>query len=844
MTPLSRRHREDRSGVPSTTAEAPRRALSAIDLLVENLSDGVILLDNTGRVLDSNAAAERLFGGAVEPGVPVAELATRGTITTPDGTSVPSQQLPSARALRGEAVHGAELCLTRPDGSSAHLSVSASPVRVDDAPAVLLILNDISDRVRRDREAAAFRTLAQQLASAEQDLDAVYRTIVARIAEITGARVVRLMLYDGLARRLRLAAGHGLPESAPASYPLDDGGLEALSARTRLPVVVPNFLHTTADAVTEARPGSESAIVVPLSVHNELIGTLSYDLAEPHAFDDGEIAFLGTIATQSAIAIHNAAAYQQRNRERSFLHDIIDHLPALLVVFDVIHASAGEPPALDYRVTMLNSAAARHLPALLAARMAGPHGELPPIRRIARSPQARKLLSWLDDAVTSGEIVSAEEVPFDSFAAIGRDAPVRYWNGAIVPLRGPTGVVRELMLLATDVSEQVATRRRVEELVRIAGTRAAEIEATVSAMTDAVIVCDADGRIQLANRAALETFGVESISELQRLPQVHERVHPRHTSGEPVAPEERPLEIALAGETHQMDITLFHHTQGRDVHRRVNAAPVRDSGGQIIGAVSVETDITSLIEVDRLKDEFFSMAAHELRTPLTAIKGYTQILDKLMDRRAEVAERALRTIREQSDRMERLINELLDVARVQTGQLEFRYQDVELVALLRQLIAEIAPTAPQHTFHLQLDPPDAFFQGRWDRDRLTQVFANLLTNAVRYSPEGGEIDVMMEWSVAEAGAVSVSVSDPGIGIPPEQIPRLFARYSRVSDGRHFQTGGLGLGLYISKEIIDAHRGTIRVSSTPGHGSTFTVTLPTRSVPRKRPPARASRASTA
>jgi PAS domain S-box-containing protein len=830
---MERSDRTTRPNRPSTTELRERHRLVTMNLLAEDLSDGVVLLDAAGRVLDSNATAARLFGIPIPYDATIKELIGQAEITTPDGTPLPPERLPTTRALRGEAVRGAELALVHPNGSLVHVSISASPVQVGTGTGVLLILQDISDRVRRDREADAFRTLSQQLAGAEQDLDTVYRTVVTRIAAITNAESVRLLLYEPGKRRLRLVARHGATSALQAPLALDDPALEALAARSRLPVVVPDF-ESAAEPLFAARPAgstraSGSAIVLPLIAHNELVGTLAYELPTPHVFDDTELAFLTTLANQSASAIANATLLQQRSRERAFLREVIDHLPAVLVVFEVLR----EPDGFhDYRVTMLNNAAIQYLPKRLARRAAKNPDSLSYLRRFASDYRARQLLAWLDEAVSTQSLVSAEEVPFDGFAHRRATAPTRYWTGALVPLYDRAGTVSELILLGTDITDQVASRLRIEELVRIAGTRAAEMEATVSAMADAVTVCDASGSIQLANRAALDTYGVDSLGALQQFPTAHERIHLRHTSGEPVQPEERPLARALAGETLLTDVTLFHHGLGRDVHRRVNAAPVRDSGGQIIGAVAVETDITSLIEIDRLKDEFVSMAAHELRTPLTAIRGYVQLLEKQLAQPDAISSRALRTLREQSERMGRLINELLDVARMETGQLEFRFASLELIPLLQQLIAEVASTAPRHRIALVRHPADLAPTGRWDHDRLAQVFANLLTNAVKYSPDGGTITVLVNQSPVNDNDVVISISDEGLGIPPDQLPRLFARYSRGTDSRHLLQTGLGLGLYITKEIIDAHGGSIRVDSTPGHGTTFTVTLPLRRPTRR------------
>jgi signal transduction histidine kinase len=179
--------------------------------------------------------------------------------------------------------------------------------------------------------------------------------------------------------------------------------------------------------------------------------------------------------------------------------------------------------------------------------------------------------------------------------------------------------------------------------------------------------------------------------------------------------------------------------------------------------------------------------------------------------------------------MNRLIGDLLDASRITSGHLERRPQRIELVALVRHVVAQQQPLTPQHRFHFSAEPP--MILGLVDGGRLEQVILNLLTNAVKYSPAGGLVEVSVTGDAAPDGDfVRISVRDQGIGVPPESLPHLFTRFYRATNAHQARSTGLGIGLYVSHQIVRAHGGEIRVSSLPGTGSTFTVELPQRVPP--------------
>ncbi len=242
--------------------------------------------------------------------------------------------------------------------------------------------------------------------------------------------------------------------------------------------------------------------------------------------------------------------------------------------------------------------------------------------------------------------------------------------------------------------------------------------------------------------------------------------------------------------------------------------------------------LLELEEVDRLKTQFLSMASHELRTPLTAVSGFIQVarrrIARTVDRPDETewrqeAARAAETLelaQRQARRLGRLIDELLDVSRLQLGRVELHPDQVEIVAALGEIIERMRLLSSTHRIDLDCDLGSAMVHA--DRDRLDQVFENLIGNAVKYSPNGGEVRVIVR---KVDGEVHIAITDEGIGISRDELDRIFNLFYRSPDPRAGHVGGLGLGLYISREIVTRHGGRLWAESSERGGSTFHVSLP-------------------
>lgn len=231
-------------------------------------------------------------------------------------------------------------------------------------------------------------------------------------------------------------------------------------------------------------------------------------------------------------------------------------------------------------------------------------------------------------------------------------------------------------------------------------------------------------------------------------------------------------------------------------------------------------DISEQKQLEQRKDEFISIASHELRTPLTTLKALTQLGKKKVERLGiEDAVQSLTRMDVQINKLIKLVADLLDVSKIQAGKLDYATEDVALDDVVYESVESVQQVSQFHTIVIH-GSSNAHLVG--DKDRLGQVFINLLNNAIKYSPRSTRVDVFLEATQTEG---VVKIQDHGIGIPMEHKGKVFDRFYQVSDGRIASTPGLGMGLHIAREIVVRHRGTISVESEEGNGTTFTVTLP-------------------
>jgi len=250
------------------------------------------------------------------------------------------------------------------------------------------------------------------------------------------------------------------------------------------------------------------------------------------------------------------------------------------------------------------------------------------------------------------------------------------------------------------------------------------------------------------------------------------------------------------------------------------------------GVIAVIHDITDQKRLDDARREFVANVSHELRTPLTNIRSYTEtLLDAAGELPLETEKQFLGVISSESERMARIVTDLLTLSRLDYGRMELRMTEFSLVEMLQNIVDAMKLNAEESNHELQLEIIEPLPKIVGDRDRLEQVVVNIVSNAIKYTPPGGHIWISAQLELDEA--VRIIVKDDGIGIPEEDVPRLFERFYRVDKARSRAAGGTGLGLAIAKEIVEQHAGHISVESVYGEGATVTISLPIHAVAQKR-----------
>ncbi|HEX8990728.1 MAG TPA: ATP-binding protein [Anaerolineales bacterium] len=388
-------------------------------------------------------------------------------------------------------------------------------------------------------------------------------------------------------------------------------------------------------------------------------------------------------------------------------------------------------------------------------------------------------------------------------------------------------ILQDLAAAVMSEIELRQAKREAEQERHRAEKLAVEQTAILRQIVDGVMIVDVNGSFVFVNEAARRLLGRDLTGGT--LEDWADMVLPAEDAIGPVAPETLALTRAVFNaETTVNSSRSLRRPDGTEIVAEGSATPLYAEDGTRLGAVLTFHDVTHRAEIAQQKDEFLSAAAHDLKSPLTTIKGLAQLVLRQARRSdtldAKVIAGHMERIEATSNRMANLMTELLDATRIELGRpLDLVQRPTDLVRLVQDVVADHEHALAGHEISLHSSVPSLV--GQWDALRLQQVVTNLITNAIKYSPEETTVELRIDYEENTSGGEAVlRVADTGIGIPEEDLPRIFDRFYRASNVAKAVTGS-GIGLAGVRQIVDQHGGTIEVQSREGEGSTFIIRLP-------------------
>ena len=700
------------------------------------------------------------------------------------------------------------------------------------------------------------------IALAQLPLDSLLHALIDGIRREMELENVSILLVNdaGDTVTAHVATGAGAEVTRGSHVPYGDGVVgEAM--RTRRAVFIPNeqqLRERMASFTPEMRAhmNLQSLLMVPLIVEDHPIGAISVGASEPNHFTAEDARLIELVGERVALAIERAHANEEAMRAHErlrFLNDASGALNATLDYHDITQRLATiltpalsdacaiyllEEDGLLRKVATQAPAPGLLTPDPVATALQRVVEQLAPTVEaqpddiaspIGRSVQL--LASVIERRVLPGVTNDGAEATCACFCTplVIRQHALGTLYLAVRPGKefsvGDLELIQGLAERAAVAIDNARLYLETQQALASGSATATQLDTIFDATDVGIFVTDANGEFLRVNPYGAHLLGITAQDLVKHDGLAATRPYELRTpEGETIPSEREPVRLArVLGRPVEQRVVIHRPDGSKDVQALARCTPWLDARNQIAGTIGVFTDITAITELERQKDEFLGIASHELKTPLTSLKILAQLLARKMQASGEIRdlEQALR-MQVSIKRMERLINDLLDVSRIQEGKLALNMELTDLGALCADAISE-QELLTQRDIRYS-DPSDGPLLVYADPERIHQVLTNLLSNALKYSPEAEPVVVRARATTDEC---IISVEDHGSGVPPEAIDHIFDRFFRVP-GMQVQSGsgvGLGLGLSISREIVERHGGRIWVESKLGHGSAFLVALP-------------------
>lgn len=646
--------------------------------------------------------------------------------------------------------------------------------------ALNLLLADNRQRLRASETFGTLYRISQSLGES-LDLHQLLHRLLLEVDGVFQTDISSVRLLDPGTNTLSVeASGAGAVEIVEEQIEIKLGeGFIGWVAKTGESILINDISKDPRFAsFPRARKKVASAVATPIKIGERTVGVISCASSRMRRFGEGDLELLNSVASLAGAAIERAELYQQLlSRGEAIVEGMVDGL----IVVD-----------RERRTVLTN----RTLRELLEIRPSV--GE--PLDELLKG----RVLGWRSfcESVSSKILLSPEEAPESFTTELRLENGTAVLNAKASPITSQWNKVIGAAILLENVTE----------VVRLTGELAEEkrkLEVVLESVLAGVIAINQKGEVLLANAAAFNMLDIERPSWW--LGAKLEKVFP-----EPEVT--RTIWQALASGTEVLDKTLTLDT-GR--YLEVSCVPIVDPGGGRGGVVAVLYDVSEVHQLEHAKSDFVSMVSHELRTPLTSIKAYVDTLRREdVEFDLETTDGFMEIISRESERMARLINDLLDLSKMEAGHLELKPSFIDLPVIIRKAAESVELPSEEHRIVLNL--PEGLEPAVGEAAKIEQVMLNIIGNAMKYSPEGGDVTITLRKLGDRA---LVTVADRGIGIPAEQLPYVFDKYHRVGRGTTIGVRGSGLGLYVTKTIVEAHGGRIWAESEEGKGTKVMFTMP-------------------
>lgn len=658
---------------------------------------------------------------------------------------------------------------------------------------------DISSRAH-DRWDAAVEAMLKtsEIAASAMGFPESVNAMLRLATRLLNADQGSIMLLEDGSRTLVLVAAYGLPPEVELGTrrPAEESVAGRVLATGRPLRLEKIDADAFVNFVPKARPIT-SSVVVPLRVQGRAIGVLNL-ASSSQALTDQDMRVAQMFADQAAGLIQRAKLHEQAEHRSSDLMALVDASKGLLGSLDI-----------DSLLQQMLGGGAR-----LAGSAEGfaclfdpDTGELARgVFRELDKPTIRGLIEHpeVSEAIENGDVAIVDHPEVGILVALGLRT-TQNTKGVLVLLADPMLVEGRRYILRA-FAQQCASALGAAELHSMVQRKESELTSIIHGVPNPIILVDARGNLVATNPAAEQLFGISSV----------------FTAGTPAQGTlgNKEIEQLLAGEG-ELQGEVFAGNPPRTYKVRVNDVRVP---GAPMGRVLIMDDITAEREMVQTQRDFVAMIGHELRTPLTIIRGFSRMILKRMQKASrEEAREALATIDAKASQLERLIEDLLYVSRIETREAALRIEQVDISTLVNAVANDVIQSHPDREILLDVSRD---LEWPCDETKIALVLRHLVENALKYSEAPGPVTVRV---LDEGDNLRVDVIDRGIGIVSSDIPHIFERFHQVDGSATRQHGGTGVGLYLCAQLIRVHDGRIGVDSTWGKGSTFSFTLPRRAI---------------